>query len=91
MYQFSSAVIAKDPDERKRILKSIQNFNKEIQGTDARMQAITGEMLEKSVDTRAMLVAKQEVGLPQAEKDIPLVRGIWRLFPGAEANVRKVK
>jgi hypothetical protein len=87
--QYWTAVRLRDNDEKKRVLDGIRNFNQQVRGTDARMKVITGDTLEKSIQNRINAQTKQESGIPNAEADIPIVRGVQRLFPGAEVNVRR--
>jgi len=89
--QFWSTIVSKDADDKQRVLQSIRNFNREVRDTDARAMAITGETLEKSVQSRMSSKMKQEAGLPAAEAQIPIVRGIRKLFPGAEIDTRTVR
>lgn len=89
--QYWAAVQARDRDDQKRVIGSIQNFNRQIQGTDARGKVITPEVLDQSVERRFTAKSKQEAGIPASEGDVPLVRGIRRLFPGAEVDQRRVR
>jgi hypothetical protein len=86
-----AAIQARDKDDQKRVLDSIKNFNQQVKGTDARAKAITSEVLTQSMERRFAATSKQEAGVPATEGDIPLVRGIRKLFPGAEVDQRRVR
>lgn len=89
--QYWGALTKKDPEDRKRVVDAIRNYNKEVKGTEARGMVITAETIERSMQSRQSAKQKQEAGIPKSEAELPLIRGIRRLFPGAEVQTNRVR
>lgn len=80
-----------DPEERKHVLGAIKNFNNEVQGTEARLKAITTDTLQKSMQSRMQATKRYEAGSAIQKSDIPIIRDVQRLYPGATFDVRKTQ
>jgi len=89
MRQFGNAVLAKDNDERARVLGAIRKFNQELP-SEARGFAITGDALRQSVEKKAESRQMQERGLSTKKRDIPVIRAEDELYPESQREFRRV-
>lgn len=88
--QYFATVQSGDMKEREKVRNAIVNYNDTLP-KDARGQAISSDTLSRSMRMRARAQASQETGTPMQRGDVPLVRGIQRLFPESVVDVREVK
>jgi hypothetical protein len=79
-----------DKENYTRAIQAIRDFNTNLP-REARTQAITADNIIESFTSRARAKAMTELGLPTSRKDIPLVRDIQRLYPGAEVDVHRTR
>jgi hypothetical protein len=87
--QFSAAALAKDSEEKSRVLSGIREFNKTLP-PEAKGFAITTENLQASVESKAKSRAMEEKGLSTKTRDIPVMRAEDKLYPESQRTTRKV-
>lgn len=66
-----------------KALHAIHRFNDQLPDP-AKLYRITSDVLKESFKARATAGAKQEMGIPNQRRDIPLVQDVQKLHPGAE-------
>jgi hypothetical protein len=79
-----------DKENYTRAIQAIRDYNENLP-TEARTKAITADEIRQSFVTRAKGQAMQEAGLSTHLKDIPLIRSIQELYPGADIDVRRTR
>lgn len=89
--QFDQAIQSGSQEDRDRVTEAIRNFNASLPDF-ARGKAITSESLRSSLMGRVQTRARQELGLPVRDTDVPIYREIQRLYPGETiVGVRRVQ
>ena len=79
-----------DKESWGQVLGAIRKFNTDLP-KEARLKAITADMLRGSFTARARAGNAQESGVPTHRSDIPIVQEIQRLYPEAQVDVRRVR
>lgn len=88
--QFGNAILGKDEAEIAKVKAALTKFNDSLP-TEAKGFAVTGDMIQKSVETKATSRAYREEGLSTRERDIPVMQNAAKLYPESQRKLRKVK
>ena len=88
--QAGQARVSGDSENYARVIQAVRDFNYGLP-PEARGHVITGEALRSSITSRLKGVARTEIGLPQRNRDIPLIRQVQELYPEAEIDVRRTR
>jgi hypothetical protein len=88
--QFAETLYSKDETERKKVIESIKEFNKELPQW-AKGMSITPDTVKQSMQTRVRTRTLQEQGLPAQKSKVGIARHIQELFPESTVDVRRLK
>ena len=84
--QAGQARVSGDSENYARVIQAVRDFNYGLP-PEARGHVITGEALRSSITSRLKGVARTEIGLPQRNRDIPLIRQVQELFTEAAVDL----
>ena len=93
--QFGEAVKKNSNEDKAAVLQAVKNYNRELTTPELKPFAITSQTLKDSVMQRMRVQQKQEIGMPQNRKSIPLYREMDKYYPDGrptgQVDARPVK